>query len=185
MESEVYISLGCRQTLRAITMASAEGLVSWAVKRLSLQRQFLGARLHVQLRVDFLAESMWKGCLWPHLACPVLIHIYIHKITVCWRKKAQASLLPIGWCTCDTVPDSTTEPAVITLPWTACTFFILQVRLLRRRVFRCLDCSHWFSHVKYHFFQHLLHSFPSIHHILLNSAWHPSSSRGLTEILLR
>lgn len=111
-------------------------------------------------------------------------YIYIYNYSLL-KKKTQASLLPIGWCTCDTVPNSTTEPAVITLPWMACTFFILQVHLLRRWVFRCLDCSHWFSHVKYHFFQHLLHSFPSIHHILLNSAWHPSSSHGLTEILLR
>lgn len=58
MESEVYIPLGCRQTLRAITVASADGLGSWAVNCLSVQRDFLEARLHVQLRVDFLAESM-------------------------------------------------------------------------------------------------------------------------------
>lgn len=87
MESEVYMPLGCRQTLRAITMASADGLGSWAVNCLSVQREFLGARLHVQLRLDFLAESMWKGCLWSRLACPVLIHMYIHKITVCGREK--------------------------------------------------------------------------------------------------
>lgn len=121
-------------------MASADGLGSWAVNCLSVQRDFLEARLHVQLRVDFLAESMWKWCLWPHLACPVLIHMYIHKITACWRKKKkkQASLLPISWCTCDTVSDSTTEPALITLLWMVCTFFITQVHLLKRWVFRWL-----------------------------------------------
>lgn len=177
MESEVYIPLGCRQTLRAITMASADGLGSWVINSLSVQRKFLRTRLHVQLRVDFLAESMWKGCLWPHLACPVLIHMYIHKITVWWRKKtlrksSSQQLMHLWHCAWQ----HNRACIELTLSW--CLLLLHHTGASTKKG-RRLDSSHWFSHVKYHFFQHLLHSFPSTHHILLATAWHPSSSYGL------
>lgn len=147
MESEVYIPLGCRQTLRAITMASAEGLGSRAVNCLSVQREFLGARLHVQLRVNSLAENMWKWCLWPHLACPVLIHMYVHNNYNLLKEKKKTSksschqLMHLWHClgfSTQTLAVSTTEPALLTLLWMACTFFITQVHLLKKRVFRWL-----------------------------------------------
>lgn len=134
--SRVYVPLGCRQTSRVITMASAGGLGSWAANCLSVQRWFLEARLHVWLGVVFLAERMWKGWLWPHLACAILIHMHSHKITVCWsKKKKKASFNPINWHTCNTVPGTTTESTLITLPWMACAFFSV-VPVLKGKLFR-------------------------------------------------
>lgn len=74
----VYIPLGCRQTSRGIKMASADGLGSWAANCLSVQRGFLEARLHVQLRVDFFGREHVKRVI---AATSGLLHINTYAYT--------------------------------------------------------------------------------------------------------
>lgn len=57
---------------------SADGLGSWAANCLSVQRGFLEARLHVQLRVDFFGREHVKRVI---AATSGLLHINTYAYT--------------------------------------------------------------------------------------------------------